>query len=353
MTTEMYKITDDPEVQVMGLSDVHKDEQYLADLEAQLPQINSDFVGKSLIVMDQLRGGDIKHVFTEASEALRLETEGDYVDNLKGKRVACLFFEDSTRTYFSYRAAAGMGGAFVDGFNSTEGMSTNKGEEDKDTVETFDQLFHLLVMRHPNAAFIPERALDTEHPVHNGGNASREHVTQALLDGFTVVQRKGTLEGQRITIYGDLLMGRTGHSFAELAVKMGASLNLVAPEKLQMPTERVRKLGELGARMYITDNIEDVIGKTDVLYRLRTQKNRFSTAEYAELRSLVPPISTELLEKAPANISLLHPRPEDSKNPDFTPDVRNHAGYDVLYQSRMGLFVRRALLGLTLDRPLL
>lgn len=318
--------------------------------EAGLPKIGGDFAGKSIVAISQFNKEDVDMVMRETDAAYALEQDGEYVDNLKGKRIARLFFEKSTRTDQSYRFAALSGGAVIDGFNGTEGLSTGKNETDEDTLETIDQYAHLLVIRHPDERFVPWAALNSEHPVHSGGSGAWEHPTQAMLDAFTIKQLRGRLEGQTITMYGDLLKGRTVHSLAQVMALYGAKINLVAPEVLQMPDDVLRKLG--GAAVYKTDDINEVIGGTDILYRVRTQKNRFTPEEFARIAPLVRMVTLDLLEKAPDDMVVLHPRPEDKENLDFCPEVRHDRRYGVLFQTKMGLVTRRALLGLTLDRPL-
>lgn len=324
-------------------------------IEGLLQPIEGDFTGKSIIALSQFTKEDIDIVFEQSKKAFSIEERGDFVDNLRGKRIARMFFEGSTRTDQSYRFAAGSAGAFIDGFNAAEaeGMSSKKkGESDTDTVETFDEYAHLLVMRHNDELFVPQSALITKHPVHNGGNGSWEHPTQALLDGFTILHRKGNLEGLRVTMHGDLLKGRTAHSLSQLLAMYGVEINLVAPEVVQMPAKVLDKLGKLGARPFITDDIREVIGKTDVYYRMRTQKDRFSDEEFAEIAPKIEMATPDLLSRAPTDLSILHPRPEDADNPDFHPEVRKDLRYDVLFQTHMGMVVRRALLGLTLGKPL-
>ena len=329
----------------------------LERIEGLLPKINGDFANKSIIAMSQFTKEDIEIVFEQSKRAYELEAHDRFRANLQGKRVARMFFEGSTRTDQSYRFAIGAGGGFIDGFNAAEaqGMSSaKKGESDIDTVETFDEYAHMLVMRHKDALFVPQMALVTKHPVHNGGNGSWEHPTQALLDGYTIMHRKKCIEGLRVTMHGDLLKGRTAHSLAQLLAMFGAEINLVAPDEVQMPDKVMQKLDSLGVKPYVTDDIHEVIEKTDVYYRMRTQKERFKDrpeileAVQAKLEMATP----ELLAKAPDDLSILHPRPEDADNPDFHDDVRKDLRYDVLFQTHMGMIVRRALSGLTLDRPL-
>lgn len=322
----------------------------LEEYETALPSIDGTFAGKSIVAISQFERADIDLVMQEASAAYKLEAEGTYVDNLRGKRIARLFFEDSTRTDQSYRFAAGAAGAFIDGFNGTAGLSTGKGELDEDTLETLDQYADLLVLRHPDARFVPWAALHSTHPVHNAGNGSWEHPSQALLDAFTILQRRGSLEGQTITMFGDLLMGRTVHSLAQLMAKYGATINLAAPESLQMPAHVLARLG--GSIVRQTTDIKEVIGETDILYRVRTQKNRFSAEEFQKIAGQVSMVDMDLLSRAKDDMIMLHPRPEDKDNPDFCPEVRQDRRYGVLFQTKMGWITRRALLGLTLDRPL-
>jgi aspartate carbamoyltransferase len=328
-----------------------EEEDTLAALESRLPAINGDFVGKSVVAMSQLERPDIDLLYAEAEKVFAAEANDVATNNLHGKRVGVEFFEDSLRTRYSNEFAAGGDGAFVSGFNSRAGLSTNKGETDKDTLDNMDQYLHLHAVRHPSAEFVLERALDLEHPLHNAGNGAWEHPTQAFLDGFTLKKLLGGIEGNRYTVYGDLLKGRTVHSLAELLAKQGAAaINCVAPEQLQLPEDVQRKVGEYGTKLTLTDDINEAIRQTDALYRVRTQANRFSREEFAVIKDLVPMVTLDLLNKAPDGVVFLHPGPEDKDNPDYVPEVRDDPRYKVLFQARMGLVVRRALIRLTLDR---
>jgi aspartate carbamoyltransferase len=339
---------------VLALPDSASDrDERLAVLEGQLPAINGDFVGKSVVAMSQLERLDIELLYAEAEKVFADEAAGLATDNLHGMRVGVEFFEDSLRTRYSNEFAAGGDGAFVSGFNSRAGLSSNKGETDEDTLQNMDQYVRLHILRHPSAEFVLERALDLEHPLHNGGNGTWEHPTQALLDGFTLKKLLGDVGGNRYTVYGDLLNGRTVHSLAELLAKQGAeAINCVAPEQLQLPEHVQRKVGEYGTKLTLTDDINEVIRQTDALYRVRTQANRYNKEEFEAIKNAapVPMVTLDLLNKAPNGVVFLHPGPEDQHNPDYVPELRQDPRYNVLFQARMGLVVRRALMRLTLNR---
>jgi len=331
---------------------IDESEARLLVLEERLPKIDGNFVGKSVVAMSQCEPADIELLFKETDIVYREEQAGEATENLKGKRVALEFFEDSTRTRFSSDAAAGGDGAHVIGFSSRAGTSGDgKHESDEDTVKNMDRYVHLHVIRHPEDGFVPERALDLQHPIINGGNGAGEHPSQAFLDGYTICKLLGQIEGKRFTFYGDMIKGRTGHSTAQLLAMMGAAeLNFVAPIELQMPGRIIHIVEGYGTRTTVTDNIEEVIERTDALYRLRTQLERFAKAKRAAIASMVPMVTTQLLDKGPDGIQFLHPGPEDKLNPDYTPEVRRDRRYKVLFQAEMGLSVRRALMRLMLDR---
>jgi aspartate carbamoyltransferase catalytic subunit len=169
------------------------------------------------------------------------ENPRDYADRLRGKLISVAFYEPSTRTRLSFEAAVKRMGGEIIGFSDPRTVSVAKGECLADSIRMLDGYSDLIVLRHPlegAALFASEVA---EVPVINGGSGSGEHPTQALLDMYTILTEKGTLDGLNIAFVGDLRYGRTVHSLAYALANFDVRFKFVAPQPLQMRRERLRK----------------------------------------------------------------------------------------------------------------
>ncbi|MCK5373641.1 MAG: aspartate carbamoyltransferase, partial [Candidatus Aenigmarchaeota archaeon] len=174
------------------------------------------FKGRSIISIRDLSVDDITNILGTAQkiESLTSQSPSKTLNIAKGKVIASLFFEPSTRTRLSFETAMQMLGAKVIGFSGTEGTSVKKGETLKDTALTVAQYADMIVMRHPlegSARYVSEVA---GIPVINGGDGANQHPTQTLLDLYTIAKRKGKISGLTIAMVGDLKYGRTVHSLA-------------------------------------------------------------------------------------------------------------------------------------------
>lgn len=326
--------------------------------EAGLPAIDGDFAGKDLLVAGQLSDTDLELFFAEADLMGQVDDGPGRIRLLEDKIIARQFFEASTRTDQSFQAAAVALGAGVIGFGPNDGTSQKKGETPQDTVMTMDQylgrqaLSGLHVIRHPERLLVYQAAELASHPVLNAGNGDGEHVTQGMLDVYTMRQKLGEIAGKTVVFYGDMLKGRTVHSTSQLLAKLGVGkMYFVAPDLLQMPEDMLAKLDGLGAKYELTDDIESVISEADVLYRTRLQLERF-TDEALEAMPPMGMVTPELLRRARNDVVIMHPFPEDSRNPDFDPAVRLDERFAVWEQTRMGKIARMAILALTLGRPM-
>jgi aspartate carbamoyltransferase catalytic subunit len=263
---------------------------------------------------------------------------------LKGKILATLFFEASTRTRLSFESAMHKLGGSTIGFAEAEMASIKKGENLADTIRTVENYADVIALRHPLEGAARLAAEFSKVPILNGGSGAEEHPTQALLDVYTMLKEKGKIDGLKIALVGDLRYGRTVHSLAYALSLYDVELYLISPESLKMRREVIQTIKE---KIPITErtNLEKIVPTVDVLYVTRIQKERFpDPAEYAKVKGSYK-IDLETLKEAKQNLTLLHPLPrvdEIAAEVDGTP----HARY--FQQVWNGIVVRMALLGLIL-----
>lgn len=278
---------------------------------------------------------------------------------LRGKVLANVFYEPSTRTMCSFDAAMKrLGGDVLSVSESSS--SAKKGETIEDTVRCLQCYCDVLVLRHPQVGTAAKAAAAAQKPVLNAGDGVGEHPTQALLDLFTIIDTRakaaaGTglldLSGLTLTMLGDLKHGRTVHSLALLAARLAKPprLALVAPSSLAMPAEVTASLSAAGVQLEQADSLLRVLPTTDVLYVTRVQKERFaSEKEYEAVRGAYV-VDAKLMTQAKREAVVLHPLPRvDEISTDFDADPR--ARY--FEQMENGMFVRMALLALVLGADL-
>jgi len=300
------------------------------------------FKGRDIISMREFDREMIDFVLDTADEMVKLEEKGS--DLLKGKVMAALFFEPSTRTRLSFESAMNRLGGSVIGFATPAGSSVEKGESLADTIRTVSQYSDIIAMRHPDEESSRLAAKVASVPVINGGSGPWEHPTQALLDLHTIRTAKGTIDGLTIALAGDLLYGRTTHSLAVALRNYDVKCYFVSPDALKMRQDVINDVkGKLDYTE--TEDLKSVLPELDVAYATRIQKERFSDpADYERLKEAYL-INKSFLKGAKADMKLMHPLPritEISTDVDDTP----HALY--FRQMRHGIYVRMALLALVL-----
>jgi aspartate carbamoyltransferase len=267
-------------------------------------------------------------------------------DLLKGKILANLFYEPSTRTSSSFTSAMERLGGSVIPINEVRYSSVAKGESLPDTVRTLECYADVIVLRHPETGSAALAAQYASKPIINAGDGIGEHPTQALLDAFTIHEEMGLIDGLTVTMLGDLKYGRTVHSLARLLSLYNVRLNYLAPEILRMPTEIINELPRTMAQKEFS-NIEDVLPVTDVLYVTRVQKERFASEEEYESVKGSYVISPEVMKNAKQNMIVMHPLPRVGEiSMEFDSDPR--AAY--FRQMEYGLYVRMALLAMVLGK---
>ena len=268
---------------------------------------------------------------------------------LKGKVVATLFFEPSTRTRLSFETAANRLGARVIGFADPKITSGTKGETLKDTISMVAN--YADVMRHFIEGAAQYASEVTEVPIVNAGDGAHQHPSQCMLDLYSIYKTQGTLDNLNIYLVGDLKYGRTVHSLIMAMRHFNPTFHFVAPQELAMPNEYKMYCQEHGIK-YVehTDFNEDVIADADIIYMTRVQKERFSDLmEYERVKNVYI-LKASMLENAKPNMKILHPLPRVNEIA-YDVDENPHAYY--IQQAGNGLFAREAIfcdcLGITLD----
>ena len=270
---------------------------------------------------------------------------------LKGKVVATLFFEPSTRTQLSFQTAANRLGARVIGFSDAKTSSTTKGETLKDTILMVSNYADIIVMRHYIEGAAQYASEVAPVPIVNAGDGAHFHPSQCLLDLYSIYKTQGTLENLNIYLVGDLKYGRTVHSLLTAMRHFNPTFHFIAPKELSMPQEYKLYCQEHGIRFEEhTEFNEDVIADADILYMTRVQKERFSDLmEYERVKNVYI-LKNSMLGKARDNMKILHPLPRVNEIA-YDVDDNPHAYY--IQQAKNGLFARQAIfchcLGISLE----
>jgi len=301
-----------------------------------------EFEGRDIISIKDFSREEINYIFETAKNMEPLAAKGSNM--LRGKILATLFFEASTRTRLSFESAMHKLGGSAIGFAEAEIASVKKGENLADTVRVVESYADVIVLRHPLEGAARLAAEFSKVPIINGGSGAEEHPTQALLDLYTIKKEKGKIDGLKIALVGDLRYGRTVHSLAYALSLYDIELYLVSPETLKMRREVLQTIKE---KIEVTEktNLEKIVPLVDVLYVTRIQKERFpDAAEYAEVKGSYK-IDLEALKEAKKDLIILHPLPrvdEIAAEVDNTPYAR------YFQQVWNGIVVRMALLALIL-----
>lgn len=308
---------------------------------------SAPFYGQDILSVKQFSRQDLDYIFGVAKEMRAMVERVGTFDLLKGKILANLFYEPSTRTSSSFFSAMERLGGSVIPINEVRFSSVSKGESLPDTVRTLECYADVLVLRHPDVGSAQLAAKHAHKPVINAGDGVGEHPTQALLDLFTIIEELGHVDGLTITMLGDLKYGRTVHSLARLLSLYDVRLNYVSPKILSMPAELVDELDEKGIPQTASTGIDEIIAESDVLYVTRVQKERFDDmANYEKVKGAYI-ITPDTLKPARDEMIVMHPLPrvgEISNELDDDP----RAAY--FRQMEYGLYVRMALLAMVLGK---
>lgn len=270
---------------------------------------------------------------------------------LKGKVVATLFFEPSTRTRLSFETAANRLGARVIGFSDAKVTSATKGETLKDTILMVSNYADAIVMRHYIEGAAQYASEVAPIPIINAGDGAHQHPSQCMLDLYSIYKTQGTLKNLNICLVGDLKYGRTVHSLIMAMRHFNPTFHFIAPKELAMPNEYKIYCKEHNIK-YVEHTAfnEKIINEADILYMTRVQKERFSDLmEYEKVKNVYI-LKNDMLNNARDNMKILHPLPRVNEI-EYEVDTNPHAYY--IQQAQNGLYAREAIicdvLGLSMD----
>ena len=300
------------------------------------------FKGRDIISIKDFTREEIDYILNIAAAMEPIAKSGSTM--LRGKILATLFYEPSTRTRLSFESAMHRLGGTAIGFAEAEIASVRKGENLADTMRVVENYADIIVLRHPLEGAARLAAEFANAPIINAGSGAEEHPTQALLDFYTIKKELGKIDGLNIALVGDLRFGRTVHSLAYALSLYDVKLYFISPELLRMRREVLDTISER-IKVEETTSLDETLPKLDVLYATRIQKERFpDAAEYAKVKGSYK-IDLGTLKKAKKDMIILHPLPrvdEISAEVDTTP----HARY--FQQVWNGIVTRMALLALIL-----
>ncbi len=303
--------------------------------------------GKDILHGNQFAKKEVDAILATAASFEKELKEKDQVNLLKGKILATLFYEPSTRTRLSFEAAMQRLGGGVVGMGSVESSSVAKGESLADTVRTVGQYADVIVIRHPKVGSAKEAADAVSIPVINAGDGAGQHPTQALLDLYTIKKELGSLNHLKISLVGDLKNGRTVHALVEILSLFDAKLYFVSPDVLRMPEQITSQLKQKGIEVNETTDMKLAAQNSDLIYMTRIQKERFADfSEYEKVKgSLI--INSDFLKELNKKIVILHPLPRVD---EISPEVDGYQGAAYFRQVRNGVYVRMALLAMVLGK---
>lgn len=262
-------------------------------------------------------------------------------DLLKGKVVACLFFEPSTRTRLSFETAINRLGGRVVGFSDSSTSSATKGETLKDTIKMVSNYADLIVMRHPLEGAARYASEQSSVPIINAGDGANQHPTQTLLDLYSIQKTQGRLTDLNIFMVGDLKYGRTVHSLLMAMMHFNPVFNLISPDELKMPTEYKMMLYNSGIPYHEHHEITDALNEADILYMTRVQKERFSDPiEYEKVKN-VHILRNSMLDRSKPNLRVLHPLPRVN---EIDVDVDENPKAYYFEQAKNGMYTRMAII---------
>lgn len=269
-----------------------------------------------------------------------------YLEKCKGKQLATLFFEPSTRTRLSFESAMLSLGGSVIGFSSANSSSTSKGESIADTIRTVGSYVDIIAMRHPQEGAATIAAKVSKVPIINAGDGSNRHPTQTLTDLMTIKSEKGKLSNFCIGMCGDLKYGRTVHSLvAALSRYENIQYVFISPKELKMPEEVLNILREKNIQYKEVENLEENIKEIDILYMTRVQQERFQDKQEYERLKDVYILNKEKLKNAKPDLSILHPLPRVN---EISEDVDKDPRACYFKQVENGKYIRMALILKTL-----
>ena len=266
-----------------------------------------------------------------------------FQDVCRGKILATLFFEPSTRTRLSFEAAMLHLGGTVEGFADASYASSTKGETLSDTIRVVSSYVDVIAMRNPKEGAALLASKYSSVPIINAGDGGHSHPTQTLTDLVTIRRLLGSTEGQTIGFCGDLKFGRTVHSLVQAMCRYRDNkFVFISPKELSMPGYMIKNVLEPNNVQYVcAERLEEVIGSLDILYMTRVQKERFfNEQDYLRLKDSYI-LDKEKMKLAKQRMIVLHPLPRVN---EIAPEVDDDPRAAYFKQVRFGMFARMALI---------
>lgn len=266
-----------------------------------------------------------------------------YAETCKGKKIATLFYEPSTRTRLSFEAAMIELGGQAIGFSDATSSSVSKGESVADTARVVECFADIIAMRHPKEGAPYVAATNVSIPVINAGDGGHNHPTQTLTDLLTISREKGHLDNLVIGCCGDLKFGRTVHSLISAMSRYeGVRFVLISPEELKIPENVRTEILDRNQIPYVeTTSLEEAMPVLDVLYMTRVQKERFfNEADYIRLKDTYI-LTTDKLQSAKSDMAILHPLPRVN---EISTEIDKDPRAKYFDQVRNGKYIRMALI---------
>jgi len=299
---------------------------------------------KKIISIRDLSKEDIEIILNKAKEMEEVLNNNQSLDIMKGKTLANLFFEPSTRTKFSFATAMQKLGGQVINLEDIDSTSIAKGESLIDTIKMMEGYSDLIAIRHPKEGSARLAAEVSSKPVINAGDGANQHPTQTLLDLYSIRRLKGRIEGLNVALIGDLKYGRVMKSLSYGLAMFNAKLIFVAPIGMEMPKEIVKELIEkFDSDILQTNNIISGIKEADVIYVCRVQKERFEDVYEAEKIQKEFRITPDVLKHAKDDMIILHSLP---KITEIDPKIDEMECAKYFQQAIYGVPVRMALISL-------
>ena len=298
-----------------------------------------------VLTMNQFSKDDILAII-EASRKIYAKRDR-YSETLRGKILATLFFEPSTRTRMSFQAAMQRMGGSVIGFSDISTSSMKKGENLSDTIRVVSGYCDAIVMRHPEEGSVAKAAEQASVPLINAGDGSNEHPTQTILDLYTIMDEKGTLENLKVGFVGDLRHGRTVHSLVTALMHFNPELYFISQPALGIPEKYLKNLDAKGIKHHEETDLLKVSGELDVIYVTRIQKERFEDVKEYEKAKASYRIDKSLAKNIKSDAIILHPLPRVDEIDAELDDLPQSVYFK---QAHNGIPVRMALLGILLGK---
>ena len=295
---------------------------------------------RSVIDIVDLSPAEIDGLIATAEDII--QNPAKYSEKCRGKKLATLFFEPSTRTRLSFEAAMYELGGNVLGFASADSSSATKGETVPDTVRVVGCYADIIAMRHPKEGAPLAASMYAPVPIINAGDGGHSHPTQTLADLLTIKREKGRLSDLTVGFCGDLKFGRTVHSLVKALLRYeGIKLVFISPEELRIPDYIRDELESAGAEFVETDSLEQAMPGLDILYMTRVQKERFfNEADYIRLKDSYI-LSADKMTYAKSDMCVLHPLPRVN---EIATEIDDDPRACYFKQVKNGKYMRMALI---------